>query len=158
VNGGAFPAFHTPQIGNPSELNDPPINAAIVRALRQPASPCGGGRRQQPSRLTVRLLSVRTTRGGSLGATAKADLVLAPRGPTVSWGSSTFVSSPLLPTEALKSYVTSSCGALSSSGAAMLLHNTSSTVRLTLSGGTLTVAAGGPPLRSLAVQVLRGTT
>jgi hypothetical protein len=40
----------------------------------------------------------------------------------------------------------------------MLLHNTSSTARLTLSGGSLTIATGGSRLRSLAVQVLRGRT
>jgi hypothetical protein len=58
----------------------------------------------------------------------------------------------------LKTYVNGSCGALRSTGAAMLLHNTSSTARLALSGATLTVALGGPRLRSLAVQVLRGRT
>ena len=158
VNGGAFPAYHTPEIGNPSELNDPAINAAIIRALRQPASPCGGGRQQQPSRLSVRLVTVRQTRGGSLGATATGDLVFAPPGPAISCGSSTFVGSPLLPTKLLKTYVTNSCAALNSSGAAMLLHNTNSTARLTLSGSTLTVATGGPKLRSLAVEVLSGRT
>ncbi|OAI40603.1 hypothetical protein AYO39_00130 [Actinobacteria bacterium SCGC AG-212-D09] len=158
VDGGAFPVYHTPQIGNPSELNDPPINAAIVRALRQPASPCGGGRQRQPSRLTVRLVTVRETRGGSLGRAAKGDIVFAPPRPVVSCGSSTYVGSPLLPTQLLKTYVTGSCAALRSTGAAMLLHNTSSTARLTLSGGALTVAVGGPRLRSLAVQVLQGRT
>jgi hypothetical protein len=156
VLGGAFPVYHTPEIGNPSELNYPPINAAIVRALRQPSSPCSGGRQLQPSRLTVRLVTVRQTRGGSLGATAQGDLVFAPSGPAISCGSSSFTASPLLPTQLLKTYVTASCGALDSSGAAMLVHNTSSTARLTLAGGTLTVAAGGPRLRSLAVQMLRG--
>src|SRR5262249_46645388 len=124
----------------------------------QAASPCSGGRQRQPSRLTVRMVTVRQTRGGSLGATAKGDLVLAGPGPAVSCGTSKFVGSPLLPIQLLKTYVTGSCGAVRSTGAAMLLHNTSSTARLTLSGGTLTVAVGGPRLRSLAVQVLRGRT
>jgi hypothetical protein len=94
------------------------------------------------------------TRGGSLGATSKGDLVLASPKPAISCGTAKFVSSPLLPTQLLKTYVTGSCGALSASGAAMLLSNTSSTVQLTLNRGALTVATGGPRLRSLAVQVL----
>jgi len=106
----------------------------------------------------VRLLTVRQTRGGGLGATAKGDVVLAGPGPAVSCGSSTFVGSPLLPIQLLKTYVTSSCSELRSTGAAMLLHNPTSTARLTLSGVTLTVAVAGPRLRSLAVQLLRGRT
>jgi pimeloyl-ACP methyl ester carboxylesterase len=156
ANGGSFPVYHTPQLGSPSELNDPGVNAAIIRALRRPTATCAGGRTQKPATLAVQLLQIRTTGsgGGSLGAASKGDVMLALGSATAACGSASLTASPLLPVKLIKTYVAGRCGALSSSGTAVLLHTTASTAQLTLSGRTLTVALHGPKISALAVRVL----
>ena len=111
VNGGSFPVYHTPQLGSPSELNDPGVNAAIIRALRRTTATCTGGRTQKPARLAVPLLQIRTTgsSGGSLGAASKGDVVLALGSSTAACGTASLTASPLLPVKLIKTYVAGSC-------------------------------------------------
>ena len=159
VNGGSFPVYHTPQLGSPSELDDSGVNAAIVRALRRPTTSCGGGRTQRrPAVLDVPLLQARSvgSGGGSLGDSSKGDVMLALGSATANCGSASLTASPLVPVKLIRTYLAGRCGALSSSGTAVLLHTTASTAQLTLSGRTLTVALRGPTIRALAVRVLAG--
>jgi hypothetical protein len=155
VNGGAFPVYHTPQLGTPSELDDAAVNAAIVKALRRQSPACAGTRRRQAVTLAVRLNSTSGTgsRGGALGVSAKGDLVVAPPGAKLSCGTASLTASPLLPVPLLKTYVTGYCGRLRSSATALLLHTTTSTVTLTLNGTALTVATR--QVRALTVEALR---
>ena len=157
VDGGSFPTHHIPQLGNPSELNDPGTNAAIIRALSRPTATCAGGRTRKSARLAVRLVQVRAVgpRAGSLGATSNGDVMLSLGSATATCGSASLTASPLLPVKLVKTYVTGRCGALNSSGTAVLLHWTASTANLSLSGRTLTVALRGPKIGALAIQVLR---
>ncbi len=78
VEGGAFPVFHTPEIGNPSELNDAAVNAALVKALRAPVTSCLGTR--QPPTEQARGAPGHGAHGGphggSLGKTASGDVAL----------------------------------------------------------------------------------
>ncbi len=160
VNGGAFPVYHTPGIGNPSELNDAAVNAALVRALRAPVARCLSTRIHRPSKLVVRLVSARQAgaHGGSLGSTARGDVVLAVGRVSVACGGKPLVASPLLPIPLLKTYVTGGCSALRASGLALLLHNTPSSAVLTLKGSALTVTVRGRKVSGLVLQVLRRGT
>jgi triacylglycerol lipase len=155
VNGGAFPVYHTPQLGTPSELDDAAINAAIVKALRRQSPACAGTRKRQPATLTVHLDSTSTAglHGGDLGTSAKGDLVFAPPSTKLSCGTASLTASPLLPVPLLKTYVTGSCSRLRSSATALLLHTTTSTVTLTLNGTALTIATR--QVRALTVDALR---
>jgi hypothetical protein len=157
VDGGAFPAYHTPEIGNPSELNDAAVNAALVKALRAPMAPCLSTRISRPSKLVVRLVVRRSAgaHGGSLGSTANGDVVLGVGKASVACGGHALVASPLLPIPLLKTYVTGACGALRSTATALLLHNTRSSAALRLAGRTLTVTIKGPQVEDLTLQVLR---
>ena len=159
VNAGSFRVFHTPEIGNPSELNDSAVNAAVVKALRAPVSACVSTRNRRPSKLAVRLVSVSQTgaRGGSLGKTSRGDLVVGGANVSAACGPTSLVASPLLPIPSLKTCVTGACSALRSNAGALLLHNTSSVAALTLQGRVLTVSIKGAKVTGLTAGGTRVT-
>jgi pimeloyl-ACP methyl ester carboxylesterase len=159
VNGGAFFAYHVPGLGNPSELNDPAINAAIVRAVHRQSTACAGKlTRARTGKLVLRFRTASGVglRGGSLGAAGRGDIALATKNAKVVCGRTALTASPLLPVSALETVVAGSCNRLSAGSAALLLHAIGSSAELTLTGKALTVKVSGPPIHKLTVAVRRG--